>query len=146
MGMEVNLPKNVYNAMKKDFILYLKIRSDLYQSIALKYKAKLLKQQEEHGECVAYYECAEKILRHSMNKFPNEQKKKNDKASDGSSIVVMKKSINKQMQSIKTLLNAAKTENNSIYFEVVPKEDAVENPEPKFVVKAKEYEPSNVQL
>merc|ERR1719251_411821 len=108
--MDVNLSKGVYNAIKKDFILYLKIRSDLYQSIALKYKAKLLKQQEEHGECVAYYEYAEKILRHSMNKFPNEQKKKNDKASDGSSIVVMKKSINKQMQSIKTLLNAAKTE------------------------------------
>merc|ERR1712048_546164 len=119
--LSVNLSNVIYNSIKKDFILYLKVRSSLYRAIALKYNAKLIKQNEKG-------------------------KKDKDSNNQTSSVVVMKKSINKQMQSVKTLLNAAQSENNSIYFEVVPKSDAVEDPEPKFVVKAPDYKPSTAQL
>jgi len=43
--LSVNLSNVIYNSIKKDFILYLKIRSTLYRAIALKYNAKLIKQR-----------------------------------------------------------------------------------------------------
>jgi len=139
--LTTNLSNLIYNSIKKDFILYLKIRSDLYQSISLKYNAKLLKQNEKHGQCVAYYQSAINILKHANNKFPAPDNKKNKNNNQTSSIIVMKKSINKQMQSVKALFNAAQKENNSVYFEVVPKSDQIEYVEPKFVIKVEEYQP-----
>ena len=62
-----NLSQQIYQSIKKD-ISYLKIRSDLYQSIALKYH-KLLKTNEKHGECVAYYQSAINILNHASINF-----------------------------------------------------------------------------
>jgi len=139
--INTNLSNNIYNNIKKDFILYLKIRSDLYQSIALKYNAKLLKQNEKHGQCVAYYQSAINILNHAIKKFPNDNnnKKGGNKQQQTSSIIVMKKSINKQMQSVKALFNAAQSENNSVYFEVVPKCDSLDVIDPKFVMKSENY-------
>ena len=139
--INTNLSNNIYNNIKKDFILYLKIRSDLYQSIALKYNAKLLKQNEKHGQCVAYYQSAINILNHAIKKFPNDNnnKKGGNKQQQTSSIIVMKKSINKQMQSVKALFNAAQSENNSVYFEVVPKTDSLDVIDPKFVMKCENY-------
>merc|ERR1712008_371771 len=77
--LSVNLSDAIYNSLKKDFILYLKIRSDLYRAIALKYNAKLIKQKEKHGECVAYYQRAMNILKSAMNKFPKQNEKKSYK-------------------------------------------------------------------
>eukprot|EP01084_Bolivina_argentea_P106282 190231_1 len=133
-----NLSQNSYNSIKSDFVLYLKIRSDLYQAIASKYNAKLLKQNEKHGECVAYYQSAISILRHATNQFPKHNNKNKNVAS--SSVIVIKKSINKQMQSVKALCNAALSENNSVYFEVVPKPDQIEQIDGKFVMKSDKYE------
>jgi len=53
----------------------------------------------------------------------------------------MKKSINKQMQSVQQLFNAAQSENNSIYFEVVPK--ITDEIEAKFVIKCEAYDDNN---
>jgi len=138
--LHTNLANPVYQSLRKDFLLYLKVRSDLYQAIALKYNGKLSKQNEKHGECVAFYQSAINILKHAANKFPNEQgKNKNQAASP--SVIVMQKSINKQMQSVNVLYKAAKSENDSVYFEVVPKSDQIEHPEAKFVMKADAYVP-----
>ena len=141
--LNTNLSAAVYQSIKKDFILYLKIRSDLYHAIALKYQGKQSKTNEKHGQCVAYYQSAINILKHAINKFPNDQKKNNkaNNAQQTSSIIVMKKSINKQTQSVNALFDAAQSENNSVYFEVVPKLDQIEHPEPKFVIKAQNYFP-----
>ena len=138
--LNVNLSQQIYNSIKKDFILYLKIRSDLYQSIALKYHAKLLKHNEKHGDCVAYYKSAINILKHAINKFPNDNNNKNNKNNNkqSSSVIVMKKSINKQMQSVQQLFNAAQSENNSIYFEVVPK--TTDEIDAKFVIKCDAFD------
>ena len=54
--LATSLSKETYSSLKQDFVLYLKIRSDLYQAIALKYAAKLLKSEEKHGDCVACYQ------------------------------------------------------------------------------------------
>jgi len=131
----------VYQSIKVDFVLYLKIRSDLYHAIALKYHAKTLSQQEKYGECVACYQCALNVLKHAASKFPNDDKGKKKGAKQTSVIMVMQKSISKQTQSVKALFNAAQSENNSVYFEVVPKQ-LDEQPDGKFVIKAKEYKPN----
>ena len=57
------------------------------------------------------------------------------------SLAKLQKSISKQTQSVKALFNAAQSENNSVYFEVVPKSDQVDQPDGKFVIKANEYKP-----
>jgi len=140
--LATSLSKEVFNAMKRDFVLYLAIRSDLYQAISLKYLGKLMKNEEKHGETVSCYQGALNILKHAAGKFPadNDQKKKKSKMTSHS-IVVMTKSINKQKQAVRTLFDAAKSENDSVYFEVVPKPNEIEPPEAKFVQKAAEYEP-----
>lgn len=137
-----SLSSAVYDSIKADFVLYLKIRSDLYHAIALKYHAKTLAKQEKYGEGVACYQCALNVLKHAAKKFPNDEKAKKKGVKQTSVIVVMQKSINKQTQSVKALFNAAQSENNSVYFEVVPKADTIELPEGKFVIKASEYKPN----
>jgi len=142
--LSTSISKEVYNSIRQDFILYLKIRSDLYQAIAFKYTGKLLKDEEKHGECVACYQSALNILKHAANKFPSNDSKKKKKGAPGPthSIVVMNKSITKQRQAVSALFNAAKKENDSVYFEVVPKTDEVDHPEPKFVQKVERYAPN----
>merc|ERR1719419_413579 len=141
--LSTSLSKEMYNSLRADFVLYLKIRSDLYQAIALKYNAKGLKNAEKHGQCVASYQAALNILKHAANKFPaqNAQKKGKGSPAPSHSVVVMSKSINKQKQAVLGLLNAAKSENNSVYFEVVPSTDSIDHPEPMFAMKADQYAP-----
>merc|ERR1712087_665494 len=141
--MKSSLSGAVYQAIKADLVLYLKIRSDLYHAIALKYHAKTLAKQEKYGEGVACYECALNVLKHAGNKLPKDDKAKKGKGAKHTSVMmVMQKSISKQTQSVKALFNAAQSENNSVYFEVVPKSDQVEMPEGKFVIKVNEYKPN----
>merc|ERR1712130_232577 len=105
-----SMSKEVLGAMKEDFILYLKIRSDLYQAIALKYLGKLMKNEEKHGETVACYQGALNILKHAASKFPTDsdrKKKKRPAKGPSHSVVVMNKSINKQKQGVKALFDAA---------------------------------------
>jgi len=139
--MKSSVSGAVYESIKTDFVLYLKIRSDLYHAIALKYHAKTLAKQEKYGEGVACYQCALNVLKHAAKKFPNDEKAKKKGGKQTSVIMVMQKSISKQTQSVKALFNAAQSENNSAYFEVVPSCDTIELPEGKFVIKTSEYKP-----
>lgn len=134
--LSVNLSNVVYEDIRIDLRLYLSARSSLYRSIAFKYEGKLLQKAEEHGKCIAFFQESNRIL--SRINLPVNKKKSN---SDSKTLVIMKKSVAKQLQAVSKLLDYAKSENENVYFEVVPKLNTVSPPESKFVIKTENYTP-----
>ena len=133
--LTAQLSKNAYYSIKQDFVLYLKLRSDLYEAIAFKYNANVLRQNGKYGEGVACYQRAINVLKSAMKGYSDKKKK------DPASVETIKKSMNKQLEIVNALFNEAKKENESVYFEVVPDADLIEEPESKFVVKVGAFKP-----
>ena len=126
-----NLGKH-YQDIRLDFKLYLTIRSRLYLSISNKYMAQECKKNEKYGQEVAYYKVAYNILNKTSG-FPDSK----DKFTI--TMNVMQKSIKQQLNAVKLLLKDAESDNNNIYYDVVPK--TVDQPTSKWAIKVDTFQP-----